>query len=138
MIGTWRRTVASGEYDSAFQDQSAGFEVILAACLFLLARQNLNRPCRPLARSGLVPLLLPVYFLHAVLLQAFGSFGFSPGRFPTIVGGTVLIFLLSWLLAKTFASIRPLCYVFTGMPYGKACESCNWQWTLRRLREGKN
>ena len=52
----------------------------------------------------------------------------------TVAGGTVLIFLLSWLLAKTLASIRPLCYLFTGMPFEKACESCNWQWSVRKWK----
>ena len=134
VVGTWRRTVSVGEYDGMFQDQSAGFEVILAACLFLLAKQNLDRPWAPVTRSGLVPLLLPVYFLHAILLRVVGAYGFDPKRTSLVVAATVANFLLCWLIAKTLASIRPLCYVLTGMSFDRACKSCNWQWTARRLR----
>ena len=126
VLGTWRRTVAAGEYDAMFQDQSAGFEVVLAACLFLLAKQRLDRPCRLLRRTGLVPLLLPVYYLHAVILMVFYAFGIDPLRTPAIAGLTLLNFLLCWLIAKTLASLRPLCYVFTGIPYETAKQTCAW------------
>ena len=135
VVGTWRRTVDHGEYDALFQDQSAGFEVILAVCLFLLAKQNLDRPWKPLQRSGLVPLLLPVYFLHAVLLTMFNHIGINPMRTPAIAGATLLNFLLCWLIAKTLASFRWTCYPFTGMPYDRACQSCNWTWTARRWKK---
>ena len=39
-VGTWYKTSASGAFDQTFQSQSAGFEVMLAACLFLIAKQH--------------------------------------------------------------------------------------------------
>lgn len=134
VIGTWQRTVRHGWYDAAFQDQSAGFEVILAGCLFLLAKQNLNRECVWLRRIPAVPLLLPVYFMHAVVLNMFYVVGINPMRFPATVGCTVLNLVICYLSLKTAATIRPLCYAVTGMTYEKACVSCNWVYTARRLR----
>lgn len=130
-LGTWRLTLQNNWYTQDFQDQSAGFEVVLASCLFLLAKQNLNYPAKIL--QNISPLFFPVYFLHApLILILYYNFGIDPLRFPQIVGCTVLNFFLSLLIAKTLASIKPLCYAFTGIPFIKACQSCNWQYTLRQ------
>ena len=125
-IGTWQRTARLGFYDNTFQDQSAGFEVVFASCLFLLAKQNLDVPSRFLCRVPLVPLLLPVYFMHALCIKIFYYLGIDPMRFPSIVGCTLLNFAVSWLAVRTLASIRPFCFLFTGISYQKACRTCNW------------
>lgn len=45
-VGTWVRTVRTGEFNQSFQNQSAGFEIVLASCIFLLCKQTCNRPPR--------------------------------------------------------------------------------------------
>ena len=131
-VGTWRLTVRSGSYNAVFQDQSAGFEVILAACLFLLAKQATPRQGD---RCGVVPLLFPTYLMHAVLLNMFYMVHIRPVRFFGVLGATALNLLICYLTLKTVATVRPICYLATGMTYEKACESCNWVWTARRLQE---
>ena len=126
VVGTWRATVARGSYFGLFQDQSAGFEVVLAACLFLLAKQNLDRPCRWLERSGTVPLLFAVYLIHAPALRVITALIYSPQRFLAVSAATVLIFALCLLLAKTFASLPFLCYPLTGLPYRTTGRRCGW------------
>ena len=32
---------------------------------------------------------------------------------------------------KTVMSLKPFCYLFTGIRYDDACRSCNWQHTLK-------
>lgn len=135
VIGTWRLTVRQGEYMQAFQSQAAGFEVLLAACLFLLAKQNLDRDCVWLRRVPAVPLLLPIYFMHGVLIKMFNAVGLNPMHFPGTVGCTLLNLLICYFVMKTVATVKPICYLATGMTYQKACESCNWVYTVRRLRE---
>ena len=135
VIGTWRLTVRQGEYMQAFQSQAAGFEVLLASCLFLLAKQNLDRDCVWLRRVPAVPLLLPIYFMHGVLIKMFNAVGINPMHFPGTVGCTLLNLLICYFVMKTVATVKPLCYLATGMTYEKACESCNWVYTVRRLRE---
>lgn len=137
VIGTWQLTVRRGEYTQSFQAQAAGFEVLLAVCLFLLAKQNLDRDCVWLHRIPAVPLLLPVYFMHGVVLRVFSTFGIDPMHFPGTVGCTLLNLLICYFAMKTVATIKPLCYLFTGMSYEKACASCNWVYTARRLRAKK-
>ena len=122
----------SGSYNAAFQDQSAGFEVILAACLFLLAKQA---PAQKGDRFGIVPLLFPTYLMHAVLLNMFYMVNIRPVNFFGVLGATGLNLLICYLTLKTVATVRPICYLATGMTYEKACASCNWIWTARQLRE---
>lgn len=131
-IGTWRLTVRSGSYNAAFQNQSAGPEVLLASCLFLLAKQAPARQ-RPWLGS-IVPLLFPTYLMHAVLLNMFCAVGIQPVRFVGVVGATVLNLVICYLTLKTVATVKPICYLATGMTYEKACASCNWVYTARRLR----
>ena len=50
------------------------------------------------------------------------------------VGVTLLAFAACFVVTKTVATIRPLCYLATGKTYAEACRSCNWVYTFRRLR----
>ena len=136
VIGTYIRTRACGYYDQSFQTQSAGFEVLLASCLFLLAKQRLQRPSRLLSAVPAAPLTLPIYLMHGLALLVLFRLGVDPMRFPEILGVSVGVFAVCYLIAKTLASIRPLCYAFTGLRYDAACERCNWKWTFR-CREKK-
>lgn len=126
VVGTWRGTVSRGSYFGLFQDQSAGFEVVLAVCLFLLAKQNLDRPCRFVERSGLVPLLFPVYLIHAPALRVMTALVYSPQRFLAVAGVTAALFVLCLLAAKTIVSVPFLCYPLTGLPYRKTGRRCGW------------
>ena len=134
VIGTYVRTRLNGFYDQAFQTQSAGFEVLLASCVFLLAKQREDRPIRLLRAVPVVPLLLPIYLMHALVLMVMYRVIFDPLRFPEIVLAAVCVAIVCYLAAKTLASIRPLCFLFTGLRFDAASERCNWIFSLRRAR----
>ena len=132
VIGTYVRTRSHGYYDPAFQTQSAGFEVLLAASVFLLAKQGPERPGRLLGAVPIAPLTLPIYLMHGPALLVLQFFGVDPQRFPLILGQSILLMAACYLASKTLASIRPLCYITTGLRFDAACQSCNWQWTFRK------
>ncbi|MCI8478294.1 MAG: acyltransferase family protein [Oscillospiraceae bacterium] len=132
-LGTYWLTVQKGEYTSTFQSQSAGFEVALAACIFLLFRQN-ARPSAFFRWVPVVPLSLPIYLMHNLLLAAFQTAGHFPRGFFSTVRMTAVNALLCFLAVKTAATIKPLCYLFTGMHYQAACQSCNWVFTYRNIK----
>ena len=134
LLGTWRLTLRDGSYNAAFQNQSAGFEVLLASCLFLLAKQNADKDCTLLHRIPAAPLCFPVYLMHGPVLSIFYHYGIYPIRFRSVVLYTVLNLVLCYFGAKTLATIKPLCFLTTGIPYERACASCNWVYTFRRLR----
>ena len=125
-VGTWQRTAARGSFDDLFLTQSAGFEVLLASCIFLLAKENWNRPSRFLQKSGLTALLLSIYFLHAIALRILGQLGVDPLSFPAILGVAALVFVGCALVSKSLVSVKPLCYALSGIPYERAKRECTW------------
>lgn len=132
-VGTRALIVSGSKSTQLFQDQSAGFEVALAGCIFLLWKQNFTRPL-PRFLAPAVALSLPIYLMHGVLYGVFVHYGIFPHDFPETVGLALLMFLSCFLCTKTAASVKPLCYLTTGMTYADACKSCNWQYTFRTLR----
>ena len=132
-LGTYWLTVQKGEYTSTFQSQSAGFEVAFAACIFLLFRQN-AKPSAFFRRVPVVPLSLPIYLMHNLLLAAFQTAGHFPRGFFSTARMTAVNFILCFLAVKTAATLKPVCYLLTGMRYTAACESCNWIYTYRNLK----
>lgn len=134
---TWRVTLSHGEFTQTYLSQRHGFEVLLAACIFLLAKQNLNRPIKWISETikPVCALSFPIYLLHNVLLAiwnfAVGKtlFPISPARICLLTLVTVII---CYVALKTVATIKPLCYMFTGLSYKSACESANWVYTFRK------
>ena len=135
VVGTYVRTRLHGYYDQAFQTQSAGFEVLLAACVFLLAKQGEDKPNRRLSAVPVAPLTLPMYLMHGLALLVLYRFGVDPQRFPAVIGVALLVFVGCFLASKTLASIKPLCYLTTGTRFSAACASCNWQWTAQKKKD---
>lgn len=136
-VGTWLLTVRTGEFNQNFQNQSSGFEIVLAACIFLLCKQTCNRPPRAWVRTALgsvVSLSMAIYLMHNIFLSMLYSVGVSPRSFGGTVGVTLLVFAACFAVTKTVATVRPLCYLATGKTYAEACRSCNWVYTFRRLR----
>jgi peptidoglycan/LPS O-acetylase OafA/YrhL len=136
-VGTHVLTAQAGEYTATFQGQSAGFEVLLAACLFLLAKQNLNRTKTwiRVIMAPVVTLSLPIYLMHNVLLSVFYNNGISVVRFAGVVKITGLDILCCLLFTMTTATIKPLCYLINGVTYREACLSCNWRYVLSGLKD---
>ena len=128
-VGTHIRTAAAGSFDETFYSQSGGFEVAQAACVFLLAKQNISKSPRMI--RSIVPLLMGVYLMHSIVLRVFSVFAFEPASFQGTIGITILVFILCCLAIKTVMSIKPLCYLFTGIRYADASQSCSWQHTLQ-------
>ena len=133
--GTWLRTRQLGAYAPAFQQQNGGWEIALAALLFLLAKQNLRRPPRLGLLRELVRLSMPIYLVHPLVIKGLWRLGLYPRRFLQLLPVFLLILAVSWLISKTLASVPGLCRVSTGIPWAEARISCSWQASFRRLRE---
>ena len=135
-VGTWYLTVHNGEFDQTFQVQSEGFEVLLASCLFLYAKQNFNKTCSLLNRfvKPLAVLSLPIYLIHNIILSIFGHYGLEYTTFAGIVFTTFLVVIIAYLITKTIASFKPLCFIANGINYSSACNSANWQYTYKYIK----
>ena len=127
--GTYLLTVRHGEYDATLQNQSAGFEILLASCIFLLFKQNLNKKVfllHDLLRP-IVSLSLPIYLAHNIVLSVLSYLGIRAAGFLDTVGITVLVLVIC--LAGTMAAtyIRPLCFPVNGLRASDARISCRWR-----------
>ena len=134
-VGTYLRTVETGQYNQMYQHQAAGFEVLLAALLFLIFKQNFNKQSWFTKRIPLVPLSLPIYLMHNILLSMMFSVGFSNSNIFNVLFMTVENVLICFFVMKTVATIKPICFIATGMPYKEACNTCNWVYTYRWIKE---
>ena len=134
-IGTYNLTIKSGEYNQSFQSQAAGFEVLLASLIFLLFKQNFNKPSKILKHIPIVPLSLSIYLMHNILLNMMYAVGFTVNSFFDTIWITFLNLIICLLTMKTVATIKPICYIATGMSYKAACNSCNWVFTYRWIRD---
>ena len=118
--GTVVLTKRTGEYQAAFQSQNAGFEVALAACVFLLAKQSrlLRFPKLQRAAQSLAPLTFPVYLCHALLLRLLFAF-WTPLSAAAVIAASLAIFAVSMLGAWMLSRIPVLSYLSCGISQKK-------------------
>lgn len=138
-LGTWQHSAALNTYQADFQNQRAGFEVLLAGCIFLLCRQKLSQPRPRLQRilAPVVALTYPLYLVHVLLLELCYAVGIYPLTFSGVTLLTVVVFFAALVGMITLTTVKPLCYLFTGIPYEDACRRCNWIALWHMLRSGK-
>lgn len=135
--GTFYLTNKNGAYSATFQDASMGFEVLLASCVFLLFKQNMNRESKFLKNVPIVPLTFSIYLMHHILLSMM-TYVFPMDTFVDTVFVTIVNFVICFFIMKTVANIKPICFIATGMSYKSACESCNWVYTKRKRKQFAN
>lgn len=116
----------NGSYDPPYHSQSLGFEILLAACFFLLAKQNLDRDSKFLRSFLPADLTFTVYLMHIITMELLFGFGLTPDSFLTTLAFSLVNYLLCFLLAKCIASIKPFCFLATGIRFQEACATCNW------------
>lgn len=133
---TYVLTVRGGEYDALFQYQGSGFEVILAALIFVFFKQNADRESVRFQSviNSLAAMSFPIYLMHGLTLGVI----FSTGIALKGVVDTFFVFaataLISFVVLKTVSTVKPICYLFTGMTYAQASSNCNWIYTFRRKK----
>ena len=132
--GTYFTTKAFGEYNQLFQNQHHGFEVLLAAELFLLFKQKFDKPLKIMKAIPIVPLSMPIYFSHLFFIYFSYRHGIINSGFKGTVIMSVAVFVISFLFSKTVASVKPICFAVTGMKYKDACKTCNWIFTFNRIK----
>lgn len=126
--GTYLLTVSNGVYDQTLQDQSAGLEILLASCLFLLFKQNLNKKIPVLYEllRPLASLSFPIYLAHIIPLSVLPHFGIYITGFLDTVEITALVLALCFLVAMAATYIPPLCFPINGLSVADARKSCRW------------
>lgn len=117
VCGTLSRSVASGAYIADFQSQSSFFEVLLAACIFLLAKNLRFRSGGRLAAvlERLAPHSFCVYLSHALLLRIYGFHHSMPLSFSGIVILATVVYLIGIILGQLLSFVPGLRYASLGI-----------------------
>ena len=131
--GTYCQYHRTGELDSGFMSQNGGWELLLAACLFLTAKQTLNHPRRKPELPG-VALAMPIYLSHNLILSYLNWRFLRPDRFLEVAAIWALTATISLVVSKTLTTVPGLCYLSSGMSFQKACANANWIAAIRELK----
>lgn len=108
--GTIVSSEAAGAYCTDFQNQAAGLEVALAACIFLLFKQSRfwNRKHR--LSSAAAGLTYPVYLMHGAVLIAVPLFNTALCGLAETISIYLFCLAVSWVLSR----IPIISYICTG------------------------
>ncbi|MBQ7523318.1 MAG: acyltransferase [Oscillospiraceae bacterium] len=118
--GTVLRSSAAGEYITAFQSQSAGFEILLASCVFLLVKQI------PATDAAAVRKLIhtaakhtfPIYLMHALLLRIFARLEMAASltavSLTAVLWKTIVVYMISLAIAEFCSRTPVLSYLACG------------------------
>ena len=121
LYGTVSRSLPSGAYIQDFQSQSSFFEILLAACLFLLAKNTAFNPGGRLAAvlEKLAPYSFCVYLSHALILRIYSfNHGSMPLSFTAIVILATAVYIIGILLGQLLSCIPLLRYLSLGICKG--------------------
>lgn len=118
-IGTYLRSVKAGSYNQVFQNQSAGFEVVLAGALFLLFKQNINIAHNSRIIKTTIKLSLAVYLMHNLLISVFYHCGYMFNSLGLAIVGTIIVSAISIVTMWIATMIPSLCFLLTGEYYRK-------------------
>ena len=133
-LGSRMFRMQTGSAESPYANPTLGLEVGIAACIFLLFKQNAGKRWKILEVLPALPLTYPIYYLHIITMELIFGLGWTPKRFIGAPAFILINFCVCYLLTKTATSIRPICYLSSGLRFSEACESCNWQYTLRKKK----
>ena len=136
-LGTWWATASTGAYDERFKSYLHLFTPVLSVCLFLLARSYCAGRSSGRGLTFLSGVSFGVYLAHPLAIEFWQKVW---GRFfdgmvnsipeQLVFYGAILLSCLAGVVVV--ASIKPLCWMFTGTRFGAACRECNLFFLLRR------
>lgn len=129
--GTHSVSMSSNTYVQTFVNQHKGAEILLAACLFLLFKQYASKKTKLNAVFPVVPLSMGIYFIHIYVIYHFNKYVHVCTGFFDALLVSLIIFSISYIIAKSFASIKFLSYCTLGMEYEEACKTCNFIYTFK-------
>jgi surface polysaccharide O-acyltransferase-like enzyme len=131
-VGTRWDTYAHGAYSDRFTNYLSLFTFVLSAAIFLLAKSCLRGKEE---KGRLLPLLsgvsFCVYLIHPLVIDRAGRLWWRLTSLadPVHIWQQLVLYLCvslcCILAAVVLASIKPLCYLFTGQTFSSACQTSN-------------
>jgi surface polysaccharide O-acyltransferase-like enzyme len=132
--GTWWRTLNLGSYDESFKVYSGVFTVGLSLCVFLFFKEWIRE--KPFKKTTmkflkfLSQISFGIYLLHNLLVDYLSNLIplWPANSFAHILLSFLIVLVSSILIVVILVSIKPTCFLFTGISYEQASKSCNIQY----------
>ncbi len=116
IAGTIVRSSAAGEYIDSFQTQNAGFEILLAACVFLLVKQSRAAAVPAVRRTfhETARYTFPIYLMHTLLIMIAARI-YPASSLTAVLLETAAIYAASLLIAWLCSFVPVLSYLACGL-----------------------
>lgn len=139
ILGTSFLSIYKGVYIGSFQSVGCIFTTILSVTVFLLVKQNVGykqKYMNPVV-SILATNSFCIYLMHNTFISLFSYYIW--GATNALMAVTLLFITLSFCLISgiILSSFKWLSFVFTGVPYKKACDSCNYIYIKKSFHANK-
>ncbi|MDP4109834.1 MAG: acyltransferase family protein, partial [Bacillota bacterium] len=141
-LGTWLATTRIGQYTEMYKGYTRAFVFVLSIAAFLLAKEaftgrRLSKKAGP-AVKFLSAVSFGVYLVHNLLVN------FISQKINLYPAGSVHVLFCCYFAALfvsivfivLLASIKPVCFLFTGLTYDFAGKSCNIPFLVKKIRGG--
>ncbi len=139
-LGTWLKTSQIGQYSEIFKSYTRIFTLILSVAIFLFVKELLRDRALSPRWSGIVNVLsaasFGIYLVHNLLVDLISRIiKLWPAQSLLVLfGGFLAVLIVSLGCMIVAASLKPFCFIFTGLTYKKACESMNLQYFFKVLK----
>ena len=142
-LGTWLKTSQIEQYSEIFKSYTRIFTLILSVSIFLLVKEIYSERVLSKPWSGIVKVLsaasFGIYLVHNLLVDLISRLiKLGPAQSLLVLfGGFVAVFAVSLVGMIVAASLKPFCYIFTGLSFKAASESMNIQYFAKKIRNKK-
>lgn len=134
-LGTWWKTVETDSYSEVFKTYPRLFILILSIAVFMYIKSLMEERHLPPLGSGILQVLsmtsFGIYLMHNLIVDFVSSFmtNLWPADSVFVLFFWYTVILLASLgLTIMLSSWKLTCFIFTGMSYKEACQTCNIQY----------
>ncbi len=137
-IATYLKSAAMETYVEQFKSYVSLYVIILSSAVFVLTKKMPENIKFGKSLSFISSLSFGIYLMHNVVISVLNSKGFLGTDILTVLTRFAITILLCIIALIFVTSIKPICYLFTGISYKSACESCNLFFLLKSLKKNVN
>jgi surface polysaccharide O-acyltransferase-like enzyme len=133
-VGTWLKTLKTGVYDESFKLYGGIFTLALSVGIFWIFKIGLEKRSLPrflqIILRVLAPISFAMYLSHNMVVDYLSHKVqlWPASSWLVLLGASLLVTMFCALIVLVLSSVKPLCFMFTGIPYEKACRTCNIQY----------
>lgn len=138
IAGTSLLSLHNGVYTNTFQSVNYVFIALMSCSIFLLAKQTIHRSVVPKWITYFAASSFCIYLMHNIWISILKNYIWNYTDFIGGMGAVLITIIVCAGITSILASIKPLCYLFTGISYTKAKQNCNLHFLLTKQKNEGN